>query len=142
MNKILSTLSVFILCGCGSSNSDLSESTGDTETLSVDVVEIQLIDPKDGCGMMNANYKGMPYTGVVENFQGYLVAEHLKDSENSLRFTSGFSYYADGLLDSVFIPYLQNERRYFNKDNKMDSIYTAEAILHFENEILIKMTER
>jgi len=142
MNKIFSILAVIILCGCGSTSNESSVEITNVETLSVDVSEVQLTDPKDGYGMMNANYQGKPYTGVVENFQGYLVAEYLKDGVDSLRFTSGFSYYTDGLLDSVYIPYLQDERRYFNQDNKMDSIYTAEAILHFENEILIRMIER
>ena len=137
------SLLVFILIGCGSNTTE----SNNTPLLTKE--DVVLEDANDGMGIPHILYQGEPYTGVIENFQGYHVAEYLKDSVN---FTTGFSYYSEGSLDSVVVPIL-NERRYFNGDNLIDSIYMQATmedgtpqtrILYFKDELLtnIKVIER
>ncbi len=137
------SLLISILVGCGSNPTE----TYKYPTLTRD--DVVLEDANDGMGIPYVLYQGEPYTGVIENFQGYYVAEYLKDSVN---FTTGYSYYSDGFLDSVIVPIL-NERRYFNGDNFIDSIYMKATmedgtpqtrILYFEDELLtnIKVIEK
>ena len=144
MKRILFiSLLVFILIGCGSNSTE----TYNTPPLKKE--DVVLEDANDGLGIPHVFYQGEPYTGVLENFQGYHVAEYLKDSVN---FTTGYSYYSDGSLDSVIVPIL-NEKRYFNGDNLIDSIYMKATmedgtlqtrILYFKDELLtnIKVIEK
>ena len=137
------SLLVFILIGCGSNSTE----TYKYPTLTRD--DVVLEKANDGLGIPYVLYQGEPYTGVIENFQGYYVAEYLKDSVN---FTTGYSYYSEGFLDSVIVPIL-NEKRYFNGDNLIDSIYMKATmedgtpqtrILYFKDELLtnIKVIEK
>jgi len=138
---ILISLFLTTLIGCGSNVNSPSNS--------VSLTDVVLEDLDDGMGIPFVLYQEEPYTGVIENFQGYYVAEYLKDSIN---FTTGFSYYSQGYLDSVVVPVL-NEKRYFNGDNLIDSIYMKAImgdgtfqtrILYFEDELLtnIKVIEQ
>ncbi len=100
--------------------------------------DVLLVDVNDGLGIPNVTYNQKPFTGIIKDFQGYYVADYLKDS---LQYNNGFSYYTDGKLDSVIVPYLQ-EKRYFNGDNSIDSISVLidgeTRILYFEDELLIR----
>ena len=88
---------------------------------------------EDSLGIATAFYEKKPFTGVIINFQGYFVANYLKDS---LAFTTGRSFYSEGRLDSVHVDFL-NEKRYFNGDNMIDSTYIDnKMIVYFTKEVI------
>lgn len=142
MKKLIFISLLFVLAiSCGNPSKKQADSY-DLPTVTKD--EVVLVELNDGLGIPKVLFHNEPYTGIVKDFQGYYVAEQLRDS---VAFNSGFAFYSEGMLDSVIVPVLA-EKRYFNGDNFIDSIYMEVVmengdkqtrILYFEEELLTNM---